>query len=299
MSKQDLQQILGFKNGEIRDSNLLSKGNYKILNTFFKAIFSGEMNEYIYPMQLKAFEKWDTSHYEAGNEELVKEFQNRITGKIRLDSRVISVEETGDYVTIIYLYKGRRKRIFSKAAIVTPPAPITKKIVKTINKDTFSFLDSLKYSAYTVVAIGFKDVDFDDFSGICTSDVLTSGFLKEKTRDESIDVFLAYYSDEESKQLINVPDGKVIEQTVDIIHQLDIGNFTDQNILFADVHRWKFGYIIISEESYGKWNEEVCRASKRIFLAGDYLTIYLSGIDSAIKSGRETSERVKDFLKED
>jgi len=102
LQQKDLTEILDFKEGKITSSEL-SESNYTILNSFFRVIHSGDLNEYIPIRQKDCFYYWNSGYYEKGNNELVEEYLNRIQAKIQLSSEVISVKEDDNSVKTTYL----------------------------------------------------------------------------------------------------------------------------------------------------------------------------------------------------
>lgn len=288
LTKKNHQQIKTF----LTEKKVpLSKESYKIINSFFQVIHPGEMREYIYDRQVDASIRFNTIYFKNPNE-IIKLFKSQITSKILPGSEVISVKDTGISVEIKYIENGSIKTINAKTAIVTTPAPVTKKIVKPINKKTLSFLNSIKYGEITMVAIGLKNAKMKSFSYIITPDLAMNSIHKDNRNSRKIDVVYTYYAGDKSKKINKNKKQKIIHMTIKALHKF--GNFSDKNITFTDIQIWKYGGTIISSESFENWDKNFYKASKRIFLAGDYISdnIMPYGLEAAISSGKKAATQI-------
>ncbi len=305
LPKKDVKEMIKFSNTPLPDEGLIPKvfsgKKYKIMNSLFNVIHVGELSEYIPQRQQDAFMRWPVhARHPAGSSTIIEQFKKPIADSLQLNAEVIEVKDRGDYVETKYSQNGKIKNARSKTVIVTTPAPITKKIVAAINPLTKEYLDTVRYGKFIVVAVGFdSSVSFDDCQFWVTPDEKTSAIGTQKFRDKKASLMLAYYTDKESGKLEKYSDAKIIKKTLRSLRKLNIGKFSKKNVLFSDVKRWKFGGTIINPELFGDFGNEYWRASRNVFLAGDYLyRDYLCpyGLGAAMKSGQRAAMGIMKFL---
>ena len=293
-----LNEILDFQN---KKTTFLSNEAYEILNAFFKVIHPGEMKEYIAERQADAFEKYNTFHFEKGNQELIEAFKKKIHSEILLKSEVLSVLEENGIVETTYKCNGSINKILSRCAIVTPPAPITKKIVTKIQPTTSAFLAKVKYGSFIFAEIALKNAAFPDFSYIVTPESGSNAILKQKTKIPGIELFVVCYGDKQSNEMSNFSDKIIYDKSLEILKR--IGSFDNACAVDSEIIRWGNGGTIISGEVYNNFSMNCYTASPRVFLAGDYLfvdrlnEVFPYGMGAAISSGRTAAALVHKHLK--
>ncbi len=299
---QDREAIRKFRVDQERDARLLPEPIYKILNAFFQVIHPGEMEEYLPHRRLDALLKHVVTHYEGGNGEFIGQFEERLGQRVRLTAEVLSVAEERGRVRVKYLHHNKRCEVFAKTVILSPPGPVALRVLKSVSGPCRSFLSSLRYGEGAVVALGFQETEFADFSYIVTPNLPTNTILKQSTRNGSIQILLAYYAGNKSVKLKGRTDGWIIQQTLDVLGQLQIAAIEKKNIIFSDVCSWPVMGPVISKESYSKWDERVARPSKRVFLCGEYVygssqNVFPYGMVAALSSGKTASRAARQFLK--
>ncbi len=295
--------------GQIKE--LITANNYRflaiepvaILNTFFQVIHPGKILDAVRQRRQDALVKFETHHFEQGNREIVSAFLKNANSLLKLNARVVSIADERDHVQIVYRKGSRLKKIFSKTAILSSPAPVVGKIVQKISKKCLEFINSLGYGEGMVTALGIRDVDFHDFSYIVTPGLALNTIFKQRTSNSHSKVISAYFVGKEAVKLQSVPKPQVVSRAVDAIRQIQPyrGRFSDNNIVFSDVHHWNAVGPIISKKSYGNWTTECARPSDRVFLCGDYQhvdheNLLPYGMTAAVLSGRKAGNWVKQFL---
>ena len=287
--QQSIESMLKYSEDS---SVLLSDKCHSVISTFFNAVHPGEMREYIHQRQSDAFIKFNISHYALGHRELVEWFVKNSNADIYLNSFVESITDNGDMVSIIYNKNGFKRKVDSKAAVVTVNPASALKIIKNINPDTKKFLQQIKYASVTVVALIIKNIKIPDFSYIVMNNSASSAIFKQKTKEPDVNVFLIYFCDKASMNIEKLNRDKMIEVSKKELWKL--ASFKNEDILFTDYHYWPAACAIISDTAYSCWQNSYRRASRNVFLAGDYLyynkkNILPLGMQAAIISGRETA----------
>ncbi len=275
---------------------MLNEESKNILNSFFQTIHPGEIENYIIERQEQdSLKKYNINYYKKGNKEIITEYLRRVNAKIQFNSLVTSVDDIGEKVKIEYFNKNRTQIVFSRTVIVTTPAPIAKKLIKKINKNSEDFLNSVKYGQMIVIAVGIENHSFENFSYLVTPDLMTTTIIKHTEDNKS--VILSYITDLKSKKVQNKTDEEIILTNLNILKLFE--KIEDENILFKDIHRWWYAGTIISEEIYENLKSGYDKPSNRVFLAGDYT--YLDtripyGMYSAVKSGENVANKISFFL---
>ncbi|MFH0753838.1 MAG: FAD-dependent oxidoreductase [Candidatus Omnitrophota bacterium] len=303
----ELAKISRFSDGKCRDGLLdasgFSKDSLKVLNSFFRLIHPGEMSDYTCARQKDLFEPWPIEYYFQGNRWVVDTLSRALSSRIELKAEVVSVEDSGKDVMILYRQGDILRKVFSRTAIVAVPAPVAKKILSRISPRSSSFLDSVKYGKFTVVVMALKGADFGNFRYLFTTDALSSAIFAMHRKDKDTTVLYMYYGDKESRQLSGATDAEVIDMSIDALRQLNIRPFTRDDILFTDIKRWESGGTIISDALLRNHRVEGSfQPSERVFLAGDYVysgDAFPYGMAPAVLAGEETAARVVEYLRKE
>ena len=58
---------------------------------------------------------------------------------------------------------GRQLSLEARAAVIATPAPVARRLLGALPVETAEYLDAVRYGAFTVAAIGVRDVSFADF----------------------------------------------------------------------------------------------------------------------------------------
>lgn len=275
---------------------------YKVLNCLFRQIHFGDMREYLVQRQKDALMTFGTHHFAAGNGEIIGQFVQRLSRCLSFDAEALAVTEEEGHACVTLRRRHKETSVLAKAVILATPAPAALKVLRTKSELSRSFLVSLRHGEGTVVAIGFRGAPFRDLSYLVTPGLATNTILIHNSKDRRAQVALVYYAAEQSARLKMVDETRIVEQTVAIIRQLNIGRFLNKDILFSDVCRWPLVGPVISQASYSNWDKRVMRPSDRVFLTGDYLyadpaDLLPYGMRAALASGKQTAQSVREFLR--
>ncbi|NEO46849.1 MAG: FAD-dependent oxidoreductase [Moorea sp. SIO4A3] len=296
-----LQELENFQVHPTQETERLSDKLYTLVNAFFQVIHPGDIWDYLPSLQQDALIKFSTDHYETSNGELIEQFQSHLGSILKLNTQVIEIIDNKTCVQLIIKTADDIDTLWAKTVILTTPAPIALSLLKSIQEPCQSFLQSVQYGRGTVVAIGFKNLELTSFAYLVTPDLPSATIIQHNIQHNRNKVLLVYYVGEVSAQLEAIPNQQIIQQTLEILQQLGIGDISEDKVLFTDVHHWPMVGTIISEDSYGKWKQQLSHPSRRVWLAGDYVfanteQIMPYGMEAAILSGKQVVKKVKQYL---
>ncbi len=302
LAPHELAALDAFHDDPAGDAGALPPGVYRHLNSFFRLIHPGDMNQYLPERQRDAFVKFPTRHYETANGSLVEGLARPLGGRLQTGVEVLSLTEKGGAVEVVYRRGGETATLAARAVVCTTPAPLTRRLVTTLTNDRCRvFLDSLRYGEGTVVVLGLRGADLADFSYVVTPELPFNTVLKHRGRDGKPDVLFVYYVGEASEKLSALSPEEIVRQTLEHLRALRVGALADEKLAFADVHRWPMVGPCISPSSYATWDDWEARACERIFLAGDYVFVEQGnvlpfGTSQALQSGKAAAEKVRAYL---
>ncbi len=294
LTKEELEQVKQFYSKH--DLNLLSPKIYKIFNAFFQVIHPGEMKDYIPNRFRDAFIRFTSHHHKNGNGELIQYLTNLVGERIRLGAEVLSVEERGDRVYIEYVKQDKKYSLQAKSVLLTVPAPITDKLLGTMNKEARNFLRSVRYAHGSVVVLALRNDQICDFSYIVTVESSPNTVIRQNKGD--ICLLSCYYVGEQAQEILHLSHNEVITKTINHLNTLGIGTLSQEKLKFTDVKHWTHIGPIISEEFIAYQNSQAIRPSERVFLAGDYTvnTKLPYGMIAAMNSGNKAAALIRAFI---
>lgn len=297
----EIEEVLDFVNEGARDISCLSPLSYKLLNSFFHLIHPGEICEYIPQRRLDAFQVFQMGHYETGNEVLISSLVKEISTRLLCGVEVLNIEDQGCNVVVTVRDKGQITRLFAKAVICSIPAHEASQILTHAKSPCRLFLDGIRYGKASLSVLAVPENLIPEFSYIATPDLVTSTIVQQKTVVDGLVLLYFYYMGVKAEPVREMQAKELVEIALQTLDTLGFGNFSEEKIIFSDHHHWDMISPIISEESYGAWDIEKIRPSKRVFLAGDYTHVDSQhlmpyGMSAAIFSGKKASEQVQHLL---
>jgi len=268
-----------------------------IVNAFFRIIHPGEIEEYAKERHRDAFVQYLPAHYPDGNAGLVHALKERSAAEMRTGVEVQAIARTPGGFTVTCLQEGRPLRFEARAAVVATPAPVARRLLAALPVETSGYLDAVRYGAFTVAAIGVRDVCFTDFAYLVSPDLEVNTIYKQEFPDSPIRVLIGYFCDRASQSAARLEDAEVVERLRGAVCETGVAEVRSQDVIFSDVARWPLGGTIASRELRERWSPGLVAPEKGIFLAGDYLRRdFPYGTDPAIRSGVEAGQRAKEFL---
>lgn len=297
----ELEEIIDFVNGDANDISCLSPSSYRVLNTFFQLIHPGEICEYIPQRRLDAFQVFQMGHYETGNKMLITSLIEGISSRLRCGVQVLSIEDQGCNVVVTVSEGEQIKRLLAKAVICSIPPHEASSIISIAESPCRNFLDGIRYGTGSLSILALPESLIPEFSYIATPDLATSTVVRQKTAVDGLVLLYFYYMGEKSIPVRKLQEKEMVKMALQTLDSLGFGNFSEEQIRFADHHHWDMISPIISEESYGAWDVKKIHPSQRVFLAGDYTHVDSQhlmpyGMSAAISSGKKAAEQVQHLL---
>jgi len=294
--RKKLSTIQGFQSGNVELGSLCQESR-DVLNAFFKVIHPGEIEDYSFLRQRDAFIRYRPIHYRNGNYGLVDAYLARIQTRIETDAEVLPLEKKNGHFKIQFRKMGTITRALARAVVISTPAPIACDLISGFKTNSRTFLESVRYGRFTLVAIGTRDCITKSFSYLVTPELPVTTIYKMTFPESQIVVLLFFFCDRASRELDLLPDEKIISLTFDCALKVDLG-LSKQQLVFTDIRRWKHGGTIISPESYANWSSAYLKPFSGIFLAGDYLyRDFPYGMEAAVRSGIEAGRNTAAFLR--
>ncbi|MGB1289290.1 MAG: FAD-dependent oxidoreductase, partial [Aggregatilineales bacterium] len=257
---------------QTRSADALPERLYAYLNAFFQVIHPGDLRDYMSSRQLDALQTFDTSHYKNGNHELIQPLLDALAGKIRLNNEVRHIQQQSDRVQIRVQSGEKTAPYFAKQVIISTPAPIAHSLLSDIRIDetTANYLQSWQYAGGTVVMLALQGAKLDDFSYLVTPYMPISTIIQQHIPDSDTIKLLIYYAGTKHDAVQSLTDDALIQQTIETLQTLSIGDITQQHIRFYDLQRWQRVGAIISIQNADLWTPAMKQVTSGIWLSGDY-----------------------------
>lgn len=267
----------------------------------FNQIHPGPMADYREVRQADALRTWYPDHWSSGNHALVAAYSTDLQAELRCEATVTSLRERGDAIEIEFEQGGLAGVLVARAAVIATPATVTRALVTPDDPACGAFLASVRYGRYTVVALELPPCELEpDFRFILTPEAELTLVMQQASADRRSRVLLCYYADEASRFADTLSDAALIAHTRVVLAPLEkIG--VDASRAAAHLKRWPLSGTVLAEQFERRRRASFSRATRRAFLAGDYLAMtpdWGYGMDDAVASGRATAALVRRALSE-
>lgn len=268
---------------------------YPIFNSLVKSVFPGSLkdcNKNIVPF---IFERYYSSFYYYGNQNVVKALLANNKCKISTNSTVIEVKEKNNYVQIVYVdVQNRKKVITTKKCIVTTPASVAAAVIEQLNVETKVFLDNVKYSSYYSISIGVEiDTLIPYYAYLIPVNSGFSSIVVHKTQNPNFYIFQLYIAHEDIGHFAT--DNQRKQKAEELIN--NIWKIDTSHIRFHDVKYWPLAGVLYDDNYIKEWSANVLKPSKNVVLGGDYTIISDKvppyGMICAMLSGKNAVELLK------
>jgi hypothetical protein len=194
-------------------------------------------------------------------------------------------------VLVEYEHRATRRVATARAVIVATDATVARSLVVPEDPACAAFLRAVRYGRYTVVAFRLERALLEpDFRFIVTPQAKLSLVMQQSASPRNSRTLLAYYADRASDFADTLADQALIEHTRRELMELGVVGL-DVRQGPAVVQRWPISGTVLTPEYEASKRVEFARATRRAFLAGDYLALppgWGYGLDDAVASGRAT-----------
>ena len=266
-----------------------------VLRSLFHQIHPGEIAEYCTERQAGALYAFHPDHWAEGNGALVAAYERALSAQVELECSVVRIEEQSGQVLVEYERAGIRSLAAARSVIVATDAKVARSLVVPANPACAEFLSAVRYARYTVVAFRLEATALaPDFRFVITPQAKLSLVMQQSPADRSWRGLLAYYADRACEFADLLDDVALVEHTRRELMQLGLVGLDVANAP-AQVQRWPISGTVLTPEYQALKRASFARASRRVFLAGDYLAMppgWGYGLDDAVASGRSTGAHV-------
>ncbi|HZG96710.1 MAG TPA: FAD-dependent oxidoreductase [Nocardioidaceae bacterium] len=184
-----------------------------------------------------------------------------------------------------------------RAVVLATPAHVARSLVVPLDLACKRLLDAVRYGTYTVVAIVADAPELRDFRYMVTPDRCVSLVMQQASADRKVRTLLCYYAGRSLAFAAARDDRELVRDTLAQVCALDLG-LTPECVVFTAVQRWELAGTVISPELDEARRESTPRATRRVFIAGDYACRggWGYGMDDAICSGVATADLVRSTI---
>lgn len=276
------------------NKNEIDSSYYQLFNYFIKSVFPGSLKNYNNNILPYIFERYHSSYFKQGNANVVNYFLKDRLYKIIKSATVIDVVDYDKYVTVTYILNNNKYTLNTKKCIITTPAHITKNIIRKLNSESDSFLNSVSYAGYYSIAIG---VEKDNFvPNLAYVIPYQSGFgsiLMHNTQNINFKIFHLYVANEDFNYFKDTSEVRI--KSINMLNK--IWNVRSENIKFYDFVYWPNAGVVFDSTYIKNWTNNAIHPSKNVFLAGDYTILNSKappyGMISAVNSGKNAVFNLK------
>jgi predicted NAD/FAD-dependent oxidoreductase len=285
------EDLVRLQDGSLTD---LSPRMRQVVGAFFKVIHPGPIEAYAPERQRDALIRFATPHHRGRNGGLLQAYLDRVRGQILTNADAQSVEDDGASVTTTFSLGGQTETVVSKAAIITAPAPIARRILTSQTMDARTFLDAVEFATYTVCVLGLRGASLVPFSYVVTPDLPMCSVFQQHDGDTTL--LIVYFDDR--RDLSRLSNQEVTEFARNSVSQMGAGEIVPNHVIFSDVHHWDRVGPIITSRAYQPWSGAKLRPSPRVVLAGDYTTVeFPYGMRAAAQSGARAAAEVRALIR--
>jgi len=261
----------------------------------FHQIHPGSRDAYTTERQRDALVDWHPDHWRSGNGVLVHGWSDGPDTELRLGTSVMALREDEHRVSVTLEHGAQTSDVTARAVVVATPADVTRTLVRPRDASCREFLESVRYARYTVVAFELEGATLEpDFRFIVTPGLTVTLVMQQASADRRHRALLAYYDDAASDRVTALSDAALVALTRrELAALLPLG--LDLSRATVTVQRWQRSGTVLDDRRVALYRAEHARASRRIFLAGDYLASTAGwgyGLDDAVASGQSTAALV-------
>ncbi|HEX5101635.1 MAG TPA: FAD-dependent oxidoreductase [Polyangiaceae bacterium] len=261
----------------------------------FHQIHPGLREEYTAERQRDALVDWYPDHWHRGNGTLVRGWSDGLDGEVRLATTVTALRENEHAVSVTLTHGDRTSELTARAVVVATPADGARALVRPRDASCREFLDSVRYARYTVVAFELEGATIEpDFRFIVTPGLTLTLVMQQASKDRRHRALLTYYDAAASDRVASLSDAELVDAT-----RRELSPFASLGVdltgASVTVQRWQRSGTVLDDRRVALYRPEYARASRRVFLAGDYLSStpgWGYGLDDAVASGQSTAALV-------
>ena len=295
LDDQTRSQIRDFANGRFNVDALIDTRAYQLLNALHHQIHPGELADYAPDYQRHGFHNWFPDHWQVGNGAVVDSIVKQCTADRLLNVVATSIEELDVGVKVHFMQAGKESCAVARTAVLATALTDTARLAQHLmGAECQELLSKVRYGNFTVVAImGAAFHKLPEFRYIVTADRTLSMLVQQRSLDRRRCVLLCYYANSACDLVMNMTDDDLLVFTQQELIAVGLDSNLINKVDAAFVHRWVPGGTVLSPEYLQARNQLPNPLSKKVFLAGDYLSPMGYGTIGAVSSGANTAKLVR------
>lgn len=225
-----------------------------------------------------------------GMHDVLEGFRQGLEGRVVLDARVDSIEQSDGRVEITYSVGDESRRLAGRACVAAVPAPQVPSIIADLDAPRLAALERVRYGKFLSVALFLREPVWEGGWAIACDLPVVSTLLNPAvlTGSGSSRVLSSYASDDGARQVWDLPDDDIVERFVAEISQV-FPRLADA-VCGAAVRRWDPGYPAW-EPGHLALLPTLAAPIGNVAFCGDYLSI--PSIDGAIVTGLRAAADVE------
>ena len=218
----------------------------------------------------------------------------RLGDRVRLNSRVLSVE-SGSNVRVEYEGEAGRKTLSAKAVVLAVPPSVVLRTVRNLNPGKREALAAVPFGSYIVVHFTCRNNFWAEKikGGYLNCATTVFADILDSTRGQAGEggIISCFIAGPEARRLIDASDSEILGEVERDLERVFPGAL--QQVTGRLIKRWREA-IPYFHPGYGQLIERLKQSQGRLFFCGDYTEG--AGIHDAVVSGLRSSEEVSRFL---
>lgn len=236
-----------------------------------------------------------------GPSTLTNTIANHLKNKVEINAHVQEIIHNQDFVTVKYQQNGTEFVETAKYAIITTPAPITRKITKNLSAKLDYALSQIKYGPHVSASFLTNEQGkqiWDDVYAFATPkrsfDILIHNsnviHAQQKNREQGSS-FMTFSPANRGKALIDKSEDEILEIYLNDLEKI-LPGFRDY-VVEAKVNKFPYGSAYVYP-GRADIQSTLIEPEGRLFLAGDYLGTFYT--ETAIQTGYTAAQNINSLL---
>lgn len=271
----------------------------RVARALFYQVHPCDISEYSAARQGDLWFDWYPHHWSTGNGHLVDAYAALLGDALRCGATVTRITETDRGVLVEHDQNGTRSIERARAVVLATDAGAARALVVPEDPACAEFLRDVRYGRYTVVGFAVDGRAVPDFRYLIAPEGNLRVVLQQSVPELNFRVLLCYYDDDACRRFADKLDDRALVASTS--REFETLGLTAVDFGSAAwwVKRWPLSGTVLDEAHAARKRPSFARATRRVFLAGDYLSPtpgWGYGLDDAVASGRATGALVGQLL---
>ena len=296
ISTRQTYLLSSFLGSESPQKAVIGEEIYTVLEAFFRVIHPGDLVDYVPARRGDSLVRHSMSHFEKGNDALVRGFIKNISAEIRTACRVTRLSPNDEGVTVHWKTDEEARSTRANWVVLATPAAEARELTEGLESIATDFLGRVRYGKGMAVSLGLRNASLQPYSYIVSPNGPANTLaFHHRVGATDLTVLTAYFVGEAAANHWDSSNHELTDLVCEQLNSMKTGGeVSADSLAFSDVYRWPAIGPIISDEAYGTFKKACLRPADRIVLAGDY-TWWTDrqmpyGMQAAILSGQRAAE---------